>query len=55
MLDHTKLQAFDYADEVAILVSDRVTASFPNEELFGLISQIRRTAVSVPSAFRLNT
>jgi len=36
------------ADEVAILVY-RVTAEFPKEELYGLTSQMRRAAVSVPS------
>jgi four helix bundle protein len=45
---HTKLRAFELADEVAILVY-RVTAGFPKEELFGLTSQLRRAAVSVPS------
>jgi four helix bundle protein len=46
--DHTKLRAFELADEVAMLAY-QVTAGFPKEELFGLISQIRRAAVSVPS------
>ena len=48
MRDHTKLRAFELADEVAVLVY-RVTAGFPREELYGLISQMRRAAVSVPS------
>ena len=48
MRDHTKLRAFELADEVAILVY-RVTARFPREEFYGLTSQMRRAAVSVPS------
>jgi len=35
MRDHTKLLAFELADEAAMLVY-RVTAGFPKEELFGL-------------------
>lgn len=48
MRDHTKLRAFELADEVAVLVY-QVTTGFPKEELYGLTSQIRRSAVSVPS------
>jgi len=48
MRDHTKLRAFELADETAILVY-RVTRMFPKDELYGLTSQMRRAAVSVPS------
>ena len=48
MRDHTKLRAFELADKVAVLVY-QVTAGFPKEELYGLTSQMRRAAVSVPS------
>jgi four helix bundle protein len=48
MRDHTKLRAFELADEVAVLVY-RVTAGFPKEELYGLTSQMRRASVSVSS------
>ncbi len=48
MRDHTKLTAFQLADEVAIYIY-RLTKKFPKDELFGLTSQMRRAAVSVPS------
>lgn len=48
MRDHTKLRAFEMADEVAVLVY-QVTARFPREEMYGLTAQMRRAAVSVPS------
>jgi len=48
MRDHTKLRAFALSDEIAELVY-KTTSHFPKEELYGLTSQIRRAAVSVPS------
>ncbi len=48
MRDHTKLRAFELADQVALAIY-RCTAHFPREEQFGLTSQMRRSAVSVPS------
>ena len=48
MRDHTKLRAFELADDLAILIY-RLTARFPREELYGLTSQMRRAAISIPS------
>jgi four helix bundle protein len=48
MRDHTKLRAFELADEVVILTYSE-TRNFPKDEMYGLTSQMRRSAVSVPS------
>jgi len=48
MRDHKKLKAFELADKIALEIY-RITRSFPHEELYGLASQMRRAAVSVPS------
>ncbi|HUU40378.1 MAG TPA: four helix bundle protein [Desulfatiglandales bacterium] len=48
MRDHTKLRAFELADEVALLIY-QATRKFPKEEIYGLTSQMRKAAVSVPS------
>ena len=47
MRDHTKLRAFELADELAVLVY-RVTAGFPREELYGL-NQVNRLKAEGPS------
>jgi len=48
MRDYTKLKAFEVTDKIVEMVYE-VTAHFPREELYGLTSQIRRAAISVPS------
>ena len=48
MRDHTKLKAFQLADELA-LQTCILTRTFPREELFCLTSQMRRAAISAAS------
>jgi four helix bundle protein len=48
MRDHTKLRAFILADELALVIY-RTTKTFPKDEIYGITSQMRRCAVSIPS------
>jgi four helix bundle protein len=48
MRDHTKLRAFQHADELALMVYS-ATSSFPADERFGLTNQMRRAAVWIAS------
>ena len=48
MRDHRNLRAFQLADSLVIEIY-KVTQGFPRQEQFGLTSQMRRAAVSVPA------
>jgi four helix bundle protein len=45
MRDHRKLEVFGLADQLVVDVYEH-TREFPAEELYGLVSQMRRCAVS---------
>lgn len=46
--DYKELMAYQKAYELVLLIY-QLTESFPKEETYGLSSQIRRAAVSIPS------
>lgn len=46
--DPRKLRVFGMADELVPLIY-KATVKFPTEEKYGLVSQMRRAAVSIPS------
>ncbi len=46
--DYKKIKAWQLADELALLVY-MATKEFPRSEIWGLTSQMRRSAVSVPA------
>ena len=48
MRDYKNIKAYQLADNLVIEVY-KATKSFPREEIYGLISQLRRAAVSVPT------
>lgn len=48
MRDYRKINAWQEADDLTVEVYQK-TQSFPKEELYGLTSQIRRAAYSMPS------
>jgi four helix bundle protein len=48
MRAYTKIDAWRLADDLTVAIYER-TREFPREELYGLTSQIRRAAYSVPA------
>jgi len=46
--DFRKIKAWQFADDLAVAIY-KETKSFPKEELYGITSQIKRAAVSVPT------
>lgn len=46
--DFKNIKAWQYADNLAVSIYSK-TESFPKEELYGITSQLRRAAVSVPT------
>jgi four helix bundle protein len=48
MRDYTKIDAWKLADDLTVAVYEK-TKAFPKDDLYGLTSQARRAAFSVPA------
>jgi four helix bundle protein len=48
MRDYSKIEAWKLADDLTVAVYD-LTRTFPREEIYGMTSQLRRAACSVPA------
>src|SRR6266404_2201891 len=48
MRDYTKIEAWKLSDDLTVAIYER-TRAFPREEIYGLTSQLRRAAYSVPA------
>ena len=48
MRDHKKFSAFELTDEIVIMIYE-MTKAFPQNESYGLTSQMGQAAISVPS------
>lgn len=48
MRNYRNIKAFQLADQLCVAIY-KITKKFPKEERYGLISQIRRAAVSIPT------
>jgi len=48
MRDYRKIEAWKLADDLTVAIYER-TRTFPREEVYGLTSQLRRAAYSVPA------
>jgi hypothetical protein len=51
MRDYRKLEVWQLGRQFAVACYE-LTASFPKEEMYGLTSQLRRAAVSIPQILR---
>lgn len=48
MRDYKNIKAFQLADELVVEIY-KITKDFPKDEIYGLTSQLRRAAVSIPT------